>query len=217
MPLLGYPSRWSVRAGERLEFMVSAGVASYEAEIIRVTGRGPRPDDSPAAQLRARAQRGRRDVPGRGAPDGLRVVRDRQRSRPRCGRGLAGGVGVPDAAAAGPVAEHPDVAGPRTASARSASGSTVTGTWRCATGTRTAVPVSCAGRVRSRPAAGTTPPPAPVRPAASWPCCAGSAPALTWGPRSSAVPRTCAAAALGTAATSPRSARARSSPALDLG
>ncbi|HEY6295972.1 MAG TPA: N,N-dimethylformamidase beta subunit family domain-containing protein, partial [Streptosporangiaceae bacterium] len=47
IPLLGYPGRWSVRAGERLEFMVSADVAGYEAEIIRITGRGPRPDGSP--------------------------------------------------------------------------------------------------------------------------------------------------------------------------
>ena len=28
--------------------MVSADVASYEAEIVRITGRGPRPDGSPA-------------------------------------------------------------------------------------------------------------------------------------------------------------------------
>ena len=40
---MGYPSGWSVRAGTPVEFMVSAS-ASYQAEIIRVTGRGPRPD-----------------------------------------------------------------------------------------------------------------------------------------------------------------------------
>jgi N,N-dimethylformamidase len=43
-PLTGYPSGWSVRAGGRIEFMVSAAVPSYHAEIVRVTGRGPRPD-----------------------------------------------------------------------------------------------------------------------------------------------------------------------------
>jgi N,N-dimethylformamidase len=47
IPLLGYPSTWSVRAGELIEFMVSAGLPSYRAEIVRVTGRGPRPDGSP--------------------------------------------------------------------------------------------------------------------------------------------------------------------------
>ncbi len=47
IPLLGYPSNWSVRAGELIEFMVSADVPSYEAEIVRITGRGPRPDGSP--------------------------------------------------------------------------------------------------------------------------------------------------------------------------
>ncbi len=41
---MGYPSGWSVRSGHPVEFMVSAGVDSYQAEIIRVTGRGPRPD-----------------------------------------------------------------------------------------------------------------------------------------------------------------------------
>ena len=44
MPLMGYPSRWSVRAGTAIDFMVSASVDSYRAEIVRVTGRGPRPD-----------------------------------------------------------------------------------------------------------------------------------------------------------------------------
>ena len=44
VPLMGYPSGWSVRAGTPIEFMVSAGVPSYQAEIIRITGRGPRPD-----------------------------------------------------------------------------------------------------------------------------------------------------------------------------
>ncbi len=41
---MGYPSGWSVRAGTPIEFMVSASVPSYQAEIIRITGRGPRPD-----------------------------------------------------------------------------------------------------------------------------------------------------------------------------
>ena len=40
--LMGYPSRWSVRAGTTVEFMVSARADSFQAEIIRVTGRGPR-------------------------------------------------------------------------------------------------------------------------------------------------------------------------------
>ncbi len=44
IPLMGYPSRWSVRAGTAIDFMVSASVDSYRAEIVRVTGRGPRPD-----------------------------------------------------------------------------------------------------------------------------------------------------------------------------
>jgi N,N-dimethylformamidase len=43
VPLMGYPSRWSVPAGATVEFMVSASVPSYRAEIIRITGRGPRP------------------------------------------------------------------------------------------------------------------------------------------------------------------------------
>jgi N,N-dimethylformamidase len=42
VPLMGYPGRWSVRAGTPIEFMVSASLQSYEAEIVRVTGRGPR-------------------------------------------------------------------------------------------------------------------------------------------------------------------------------
>ena len=41
---MGYPSGWSVRAGSPVEFMVSASTRSYRAEIIRITGRGPRPD-----------------------------------------------------------------------------------------------------------------------------------------------------------------------------
>ncbi len=41
---MGYPSGWSVRSGHPVEFMVSAGVNSFQAEIIRMTGRGPRPD-----------------------------------------------------------------------------------------------------------------------------------------------------------------------------
>jgi len=44
MPLMGYPSGWSVRSGNPVEFMVSASISSYKAEIIRITGRGPRPD-----------------------------------------------------------------------------------------------------------------------------------------------------------------------------
>ncbi|HTZ27913.1 MAG TPA: N,N-dimethylformamidase beta subunit family domain-containing protein [Streptosporangiaceae bacterium] len=44
IPLLGYPSHWSVRAGTAIDFMVSASADSYQAEIVRVTGRGPRPD-----------------------------------------------------------------------------------------------------------------------------------------------------------------------------
>jgi N,N-dimethylformamidase len=47
IPLLGYPSAWSVRAGELIEFMVSADAPSYQVEIVRITGRGPRPDGSP--------------------------------------------------------------------------------------------------------------------------------------------------------------------------
>ena len=43
--LTGYASSWAVRAGNTIEFMVSAGAPSYQAEIIRVTGRGPQPDD----------------------------------------------------------------------------------------------------------------------------------------------------------------------------
>jgi N,N-dimethylformamidase len=43
--LVGYASSWSVRAGGAIEFMVSAGTSSYQAEIIRVTGRGPQPDE----------------------------------------------------------------------------------------------------------------------------------------------------------------------------
>jgi len=50
---MGYPSGWSVRAGDRIEFMVSATVPSYRAEIVRVTGRGPRPDgDGPPLSFR---------------------------------------------------------------------------------------------------------------------------------------------------------------------
>jgi N,N-dimethylformamidase len=40
--LMGYPGQWSVRAGTPIEFMVSARADSFHAEIIRVTGRGPR-------------------------------------------------------------------------------------------------------------------------------------------------------------------------------
>jgi N,N-dimethylformamidase len=43
--LTGYASSWAVRAGNTIEFMVSAGVPRYQAEVIRVTGRGPQPDD----------------------------------------------------------------------------------------------------------------------------------------------------------------------------
>jgi N,N-dimethylformamidase len=44
LPLMGYSDAWSVRPGDRIQFMVSAAVPSYRAEIVRVTGRGPRPD-----------------------------------------------------------------------------------------------------------------------------------------------------------------------------
>jgi N,N-dimethylformamidase len=47
IPLLGYPGHWSVQPGAAIEFMVSAAVPDYRAEIVRVTGRGPRPDGSP--------------------------------------------------------------------------------------------------------------------------------------------------------------------------
>jgi N,N-dimethylformamidase beta subunit-like protein len=47
IPLLGYPGHWSVQPGGQIEFMVSAAVPGYRAEIIRITGRGPRPDGSP--------------------------------------------------------------------------------------------------------------------------------------------------------------------------
>ena len=43
--LTGYASSWAVRAGGTIEFMVSAGAPSYRAEVVRVTGRGPQPDD----------------------------------------------------------------------------------------------------------------------------------------------------------------------------
>jgi N,N-dimethylformamidase len=43
--LAGYASGWAVRAGSAIEFMVSAGVPSYQAEVVRVTGRGPQPGD----------------------------------------------------------------------------------------------------------------------------------------------------------------------------
>ena len=43
--LTGYASSWAARAGSTIEFMVSAGVPSYRAEVVRVTGRGPQPDD----------------------------------------------------------------------------------------------------------------------------------------------------------------------------
>jgi len=43
--LTGYASSWAVRAGGTIEFMISAGVPSYQAEVVRVTGRGPQPDD----------------------------------------------------------------------------------------------------------------------------------------------------------------------------
>jgi hypothetical protein len=59
IPLMGYPSGWSVRAGDRIEFMVSATVPSYRAEIVRVTGRGPRPDeDGPPLNSPARPATG---------------------------------------------------------------------------------------------------------------------------------------------------------------
>ncbi len=56
--LTGYASSWAVRAGDTIEFMVSAGVPSYEAEVVRVTGRGPLPDDElpPLSFERVRAE-----------------------------------------------------------------------------------------------------------------------------------------------------------------
>ena len=43
--LTGYASSWTVRAGATIEFMVSSGLPSYQAEVVRVTGRGPQPGD----------------------------------------------------------------------------------------------------------------------------------------------------------------------------
>ena len=56
--LTGYPSRWAVRAGDTIEFMISAGVPSYQAEVLRVTGRGPQPDEEapPLSFERVRAE-----------------------------------------------------------------------------------------------------------------------------------------------------------------
>ena len=42
IPTLGYTDRWSVRPGETVQFMVSCGTP-YDVEIVRITGRGPRP------------------------------------------------------------------------------------------------------------------------------------------------------------------------------
>jgi N,N-dimethylformamidase len=41
---MGYPGGWSIRPGSPVDFMVSASVPRYQAEIIKITGRGPRPD-----------------------------------------------------------------------------------------------------------------------------------------------------------------------------
>ena len=71
MPLMGYPSRWSVRAGTAIDFMVSASVDSYRAEIVRVTGRGPRPDgDGPPLSC----ERVPSDVEGRYPGSGHQTV-----------------------------------------------------------------------------------------------------------------------------------------------
>ena len=42
--LFGYPSSWSVRTGDSIQFMVSSEADSYTAQMIRVTGRGPQPE-----------------------------------------------------------------------------------------------------------------------------------------------------------------------------
>jgi N,N-dimethylformamidase len=57
VPLLGYPSQWSVQAGSLIEFMVSSCADSYDVEMIRVTGRGPRPagDGPPLSYVRVRS------------------------------------------------------------------------------------------------------------------------------------------------------------------
>lgn len=42
--LFGYTNNWSVRTGDAIQFMVSSEAAHYAAQIVRVTGRGPRHD-----------------------------------------------------------------------------------------------------------------------------------------------------------------------------
>ena len=215
MPLLGYPSRWSVRAGERLEFMVSADVASYEAEIIRITGRGPRPDDSPPlSYVRAPS-----DVDGtyRGAVH--QTVSGsygtcHQVSPSAAGEGSLVAWVYPTLPALG---RWQSILTWLAQDGQRALGLGLDGDGYLALSYRHAD--GGAGLLRGpgpleAGRAGTTPPPAPVRPAVSWPCCAGSAPALTWGPRSSSVPRTSMPRRSGPAHTSPRSEQDRSSPAL---
>jgi N,N-dimethylformamidase len=43
MDLLGYADQFSVAPGERIRFMVSAQVPSYEATIVRLVQRDQRP------------------------------------------------------------------------------------------------------------------------------------------------------------------------------
>jgi N,N-dimethylformamidase len=42
--LFGYPSSWSVRTGDMMQFMVSSEADHYAAQIVRVSGRGPQPE-----------------------------------------------------------------------------------------------------------------------------------------------------------------------------
>ena len=42
--LFGYPSSWSVRTGDSIQFMVSSAADRYTAQMVRVTGRGPQPE-----------------------------------------------------------------------------------------------------------------------------------------------------------------------------
>jgi N,N-dimethylformamidase len=41
---MGYPGRWSACPGTPVDFMVTSTAGEYTCEIIRITGRGPRPD-----------------------------------------------------------------------------------------------------------------------------------------------------------------------------
>jgi N,N-dimethylformamidase len=42
--LFGYTNSWSVKTGDVIQFMVSSEADRYTAQIVRVTGRGPRPE-----------------------------------------------------------------------------------------------------------------------------------------------------------------------------